>query len=111
LKVRYRCLTHAYVVQRSFAEILLGTPWRNIPYDALLCALAGDCYAAYPSFAFQSNSRTDNLRNRNVDRFRRLCGGLLIIQKMNEWFHHNRLAVIGIHIFLIMILLLLFARS
>ncbi|MBI5581975.1 MAG: glycosyltransferase [Deltaproteobacteria bacterium] len=111
LKVRYRSLTHAYVVQRRFAETLLSTPWRNIPYDALLCTLAGDYYAAYPSFAFQSNSRTDNMRNRKVDRFRRLCGGLLIIQKMNERYHRNRLAVIGIHFFLIMLLLLLLARS
>jgi hypothetical protein len=110
LKVHYRSLTHAYAVQRSFAETLLSMPWRNIPYDALLCTLAGDYYAAYPSFAFQSNSRTDNLRNRKVDRFRRLCGGLLIIQKMNEWYHRNRLAVIGTHIFLIMLLLLLIAR-
>jgi GR25 family glycosyltransferase involved in LPS biosynthesis len=110
LKVRYRCLTHAYVVQRSFAEILLGLPWRNTPYDALLRTLAGDYYAASPSFAFQSNARTDNIRNRKVDRFRRLCGGLLRIQKMNEWYHRNRLAVFGIHIFLIMLLLLLVTR-
>ena len=110
LKVRYRCLTHAYVVQRSFAETLLGMPWRNTPYDALLDTLAEDYYSAYPSFAFQSNARTDNMRNRKVDRFRRLCGGLLRIQKMNEWYHRNRLAVFGIHIFLIMLLLLLVAQ-
>jgi GR25 family glycosyltransferase involved in LPS biosynthesis len=110
LKVRYRSLTHAYVVRRSFAETLLSMPWRNIPYDALLGTLAGDYYAAYPSFAFQSNARTDNLRKRKIDRFRRVCGGLQKIQKMNEWYHRNRLAVIGIHIFLIMLLLLLVAR-
>jgi hypothetical protein len=110
LKVRYRSLTHAYVVQRSFAETLLSKPWSNIPYDALLCTLAGEYYAAYPSFAFQSNARTDNMRTRKVDRFRRLCGGLLKIQKMNEWYHRNRWTVIGIHIFLIMLLLLLVAR-
>jgi hypothetical protein len=39
-----------------------------------------------------------------------LCGGLLKIQKMNEWYHRNRLAVIATHIFLIMLLLLLVAR-
>ena len=110
LKVHYRSLTHAYVVQRSFAETLLGMPWRNTPYDALLDTLAEDYYSAYPSFAFQSNARTDNLRNRKVDRFRRLCGGLLRIQKMNEWFHRNRLAVFVIHIFLILLLILLVAR-
>jgi hypothetical protein len=110
LKVRYRSLTHAYVVQRRFAETLLSTPWRNIPYDALLGTLAGDYYSAYPSFAFQSNARTDNMRNRKADRFRRLCGGLLIIQKMDEWYHRNRLAVIGVHVFLILLLLLLVAR-
>lgn len=110
LKVRYRSLTHAYVVQRSFAETLLSKPWSNIPYDALLGTLAGEYYAAYPSFAFQSNARTDNMRTRNVDRLRRLCGGLLRIQKMNEWYHRNRWAVIGIHVFLIMLLLLFVAR-
>ena len=100
LEVRYRSLTHAYAVRRDFAETLLALPWRNIPTTALLGTLARDSYAAYPSFAFQSNARTDNLRKRKVDRFRRVCGGLPRIQKMNEWYHRNRWAVIGVHLLL-----------
>lgn len=110
LKVRYRSLTHAYVVNRKYAEALLGLPWRHVPYDVLLRSLSGGYYAAYPSFAFQSNARTDNARNLKIDRLRRLCGGLLRIQKMDEFYHRNRWAVIGVHIFLILVLLILALR-
>jgi len=107
LKVRYRSLTHAYAVQRSFAETLLTLPWRQLPYDLLLSSLSAEYYAAYPSFAFQSNARTDNLRLGKVDRFRRFCGGLIRIQKMNEFYHRHKWMVIGVHVLLIMILLML----
>jgi hypothetical protein len=30
---------------------------------------------------------------------------------MNEWFHHNRMAIIGVHLFIIVFLLMLAARS
>lgn len=111
LKVRYRSLTHAYAVERRFAEMLVATPWRKKPYDILLRHVAKDAYAAHPAFAFQSNARTDNVRLLMLDRFRRMCGGLARIQKMNEWFYHNRLAIIGVHIFIIVFLLMLVARS
>ncbi|MDP4727018.1 MAG: glycosyltransferase, partial [Desulfobacterales bacterium] len=65
----------------------------------------------HPAFAFQSNARTDNVRLLMLDRFRRMFGGLARIQKMNEWFYHNRLAIIGVHIFIIVFLLMLVARS
>lgn len=110
LKVRYRSLAHAYAIQRSFAETLLTMPWRR-PYDELLSSLAGEYYAAYPSFAFQSNARTDNMRLGKVDRFRRLCGGLSRIQKMDEFYHRNKWGVIGVHVFLIVILLMLVAGN
>ena len=111
LKVRYRSLTHAYVVERRFAEMLVERPWRKIPYDILLRHMAKNAYAVHPAFAFQSNARTDNMRLLMLDRFRRLCGGLARIQKMNEWFHYNRLAIIGVHIFIIAFLLMLAVRS
>jgi hypothetical protein len=111
LKVRYRSLAHAYAVHRRFAETLLGAPRREMPYDTLLRTLGRDYYAVYPSFAFQSNARTDNMRLRKVDRFRRLCGGLSRIQKMDEFYHRNRWMVIGIHAFLIVILLMLVASA
>jgi GR25 family glycosyltransferase involved in LPS biosynthesis len=36
LSVRYRSLTHAYAVQRRFAESVLRLPWRQRPYDGAL---------------------------------------------------------------------------
>jgi GR25 family glycosyltransferase involved in LPS biosynthesis len=107
LKIRYRSLAHAYAVRGSFAETLLGTPRRGRPYDALLSSLAGEYYAAYPSFAFQSSAPTDNFQYSRRHRFRRLCGGLLKIQKMDEWYHRHRWAVIGVHVFLLALLLML----
>jgi GR25 family glycosyltransferase involved in LPS biosynthesis len=110
LKVRYHSLAHAYVVNRKYAEALLRLPWRHVPFDVLLRSLAGANYAAYPSFAFQSSARTDNTRNLKIDRLRRLCGGLLRIQKMNEFYHRNRWAIIGVHVFLLLVLLILALR-
>lgn len=107
LKVRYRSLTHAYGVQRSFAETLITLPWRQVPYDVLLSGLAEEYFAAYPSFAFQSNARTDNTRLGRMDRWRRFCGGLLRIQKMDEFYHRNKRLVIGAHVLLVMVLLML----
>jgi hypothetical protein len=109
LRVRYRSLTHAYAIQRRFAETLLALPWRQLPYDVLLRGLAEEYYAAYPSFAFQSNARTDNMRLGKLDALRRVCGGLLRIQKMDEFYHRNRWMLIGVHVFLIMILLMIVA--
>ena len=109
--VRYRSLTHAYAVRRPFAESLLRIPRDGRPYDMLLRDECAGYYAAYPSFAFQSNSRTDNLRLQRVDRVRRLCGGLARIQKMNEFYHRHRWAVIGAHVALIAGLLALALRN
>ncbi|MFO7707895.1 MAG: glycosyltransferase [Desulfobacterales bacterium] len=106
-KVSYRSLTHAYAVRRGFAETLLGVPRCGLPYDALLSAQAGETYAAYPSFAFQSSSPSDNERRRRLDRFRRLCGGLIRIQKMDEWYHRHQGAVIGAHLVLAALLVAL----
>ena len=111
LEVRYRSLTHAYAVRSDFAETLLALPWRGQPYDMLLRDRCEGFYAAYPSCAFQSNARTDNLRLRHVDRFRRLCGGLARIQKMNEFYHRHRWAVVGAHVLLLACLLALAARN
>jgi GR25 family glycosyltransferase involved in LPS biosynthesis len=108
-KVRYRSLAHAYAVQRGVAERLLSLPRRRQPFDALLSRLDGEYYAAYPSFAFQSNTRTDNARLWKVDQWRRFCGGLQRIQKMNEFYHQNKWMVIGVHVFLLAILLKLVA--
>ena len=109
LQIRYRSLAHAYVIQRRFAESLVKQSWQHTPYDTMLQAQSAQYYVAYPAFAFQSNTRTDNTRFLMRDRMRRLFGGLERIQKLNEWYLRHRSVVIGIHIFLILILLILVA--
>lgn len=105
LEVRYRSLAHGYILTRSFAERILDIPWRRIPLDGVLRNLPGRYFAAYPSLAFQSNARTDNIRYLKLDRFRRLCGGLRRIQKGNEFFHRNRPLIVAAHVAAVLLLL------
>ena len=108
LKVRFRSLAHAYVLTREFAETLVKIPWKKIPFDDMLRDTKDDqMYAVYPSFAFQSNSRSDNQRYLPLDRFRRLCGGLQGLQKMNEFYHCNKTLIIGAHILLVLLLIVI----
>ena len=105
LKIKYRCLAHGYVLNRPFAELLIKTQWQGAPYDDILKNGSGHFYAAYPSFAFQSNSRTDNIRNKGLDRFRRLSGGLKRIQKWNEFYHRHKIPVVAAHVIILLIIL------
>jgi GR25 family glycosyltransferase involved in LPS biosynthesis len=90
LKVRYRCTAHAYVINRAFAEKLVKIPWQGIAYDDVLRSMQDEqFYAAYPAFAFQSSSPTDNDKMLRVDRIRRRFGGLHWQQKWNEFSHFN----------------------
>ena len=107
VKIKYRCLTHAYVFSRKFAESLVKIPWREIPFDDFLRSLNDEFYAIYPSFAFQSNLRSDNSRFLPLDKFRRLCGGLRRLQKGNELYHRHRTPVILLHIIIIMLIIML----
>ncbi len=107
LKIKYRCLTHAYVFSRKFAESLVKIPWREIPFDDFLCTLNEEFYAIYPSFAFQSNSHSDNSRFLPLDKFRRLSGGLRRLQKGNELYHRYRTPVILLHIIIILLIIML----
>ncbi len=97
-KVAYRCLAHAYALNRSCAEKLVQKPWSGTPFDVILRNLKDGLFACYPSFAFQSNAASDNLRLRKLDRFRRLCGGLQRIQKLNEWYNCHKAALIAVHL-------------
>ena len=106
LKVRYRSLSHAYVLNRGFAEVLVKRPWQGLAYDEFLDSVNESFYAIYPSFAFQSNSPSDNSKYLQLDKFRRLCGGLQRIQKGNEWFFHHIKGIIAFHIVLILIAVL-----
>jgi len=105
IKVQYRCLAHAYVLNRGFAEVLVNKPWQEIAYDNMLSSFNEAFYAVYPSFAFQSNSPTDN-RSLRLDRLRRLCGGLRRIQKCNEAYYRHRRVFIGLHIMVVLLIVI-----
>ena len=107
LEVRYRSLTHACVLNRKFAEIMVKAPWQGIAYDAMLKSFEHGLYTIYPSFAFQNNLPSDNYEHLFLDKFRRLCGGLKSIQKLNELYHRNRCLVIALHFLVILIVALL----
>ena len=108
LKIKFRSLAHAYVLTGEFAKTIVKIPWQKIPFDDMLRGITGtEMYTVYPSFAFQSNSRSDNNRYLTLDRFRRLCGGLRRIQKMNEFFNYNKTLIIGAHILLVLLLIVI----
>ena len=107
LKIKYRCLAHAYALNRRFAESLINTRWQGTPFDEILRNRRDYYYAAYPSFAFQSNSRTDNDRNMGLDKFRRVFGGLKRIQKWNEFIHRHKFAVIAVHVIVMVIIFIM----
>lgn len=97
-RIRYRCLTHAYALNRPFAEELAKIQWSGKPIDAIFHDLVRHAYAIYPSVAFQSDASSDNWRLRVLDRVRRLCGGLRFIQKMNERYHRHFKAILLVHL-------------
>ena len=108
LKVNFRSLCHAYVLNAGFAKRMVNRPWQGMPFDDVLRDLRDDqFYAVYPSFAFQGNSRSDNHRYLALDRFRRLCGGLRRLQKMNEYFNLNKRIIIVMHFLLILTLIVM----
>ncbi len=109
LKIKFRCQCHAYVLSREFAKTMAKIPWKKTPFDDTLRDDMKDAqmYATYPSFAFQSNSRSDNQRYLPLDKFRRLCGGIRRLQKMNEFYHYNRTLIIGAHILFVSLLIVI----
>lgn len=106
LHVRYKCTTHAYAVNDTFARELLAFTWDGQAYDDLIRDLAEkQTYAIWPSFAFQSNSITSNDKLIKLDRVRRMLGGMRRLQKFNEWLHRRMGLLIVIHVALIVILI------
>ena len=103
-KVKYRCMAHAYVINRRFAERVSETPWRNIAFDDMLRSIQQDFYAVYPAFAFQSDSATDNDKSLRLDKIRRLLGGLRRIQKRNEFYQNYKAVIIAAHILIILLI-------
>lgn len=109
-EVQYRCLAHAYALNRSCAQFLVEKPWKGVPFDNFLSDLSGGIYACHPTFAFQSNAESSNLRLRRMDQFRRLCGGLRRLQKFDEWYNCHKTLLITLHLVGLGLLLCLVCR-
>ena len=103
-QVRYQSLAHAYAVNRPYAESLAYVPWQGIAVDTLFRPLTDHIDAVCPMFAFQNNSRSDNDHYRYLELFRRFCGGLERIQKMNEFYQRHRFGVIAAHLLALLVL-------
>lgn len=106
-KVRYRSLTHAYALNRHYAETLAYEPWRGIVNDTLFRPLTDDIYALYPMCAFQKNFTSDNYKYPGLVLIRNFLGGLKRIQKANEFYHRHKFGVIAAHVFIIVFLLII----
>ncbi|MCL2459115.1 MAG: hypothetical protein FWF31_09810 [Desulfobulbus sp.] len=110
VRVRYRCLCHAYALNRPFAERLAQEPWQGIPIDGLIRAMGRDFFALRPMCAFQGLISSDN-KTVWLDWLRTLFGGLPMIQRGNELYHNNKKIFILLHLAAaVAIGLFLFAR-
>lgn len=96
--IKYRCLTHAYLIKRSLAMQLAWVPWHKLPYDMVMQHIIDEPFVLYPSIVFQNNSPSDNSRHRTIDAIRRLFGGLRFIQIANEHYHRFRMTIIVTHV-------------
>ena len=110
-EVRYRCLAHAYALNRSFAERIVREPWQGLPFDNVLGRHHARFFAHRPMCAFQGLAGSDNTTVW-IDRLRTLFGGLPLIQQGNEFYHANRGLIVALHLAAAAaaIVFLLFAR-
>jgi hypothetical protein len=107
LEVRFRCVAHAYAVNRSFAQELVKLPWRGIAFDDELRSMSnGQSFAVYPALAYQSGATTNNDKMLVVDRIRRLLGGVRILQRWNEFSSHYFVPIIIVHVAIVLVLIL-----
>jgi len=107
-KVEYQSLSHAYAVNRPYAETMAYQPWEGIIIDTLFRPLTDHIYAVNPMFAFQGDLSTDN-KYPWLYRFRKWFGGLERIQKMNEFYLHHKFGIIAAHILLLLTLVFFIA--
>ena len=107
-KVRYQSLSHAYVLNRYYAETLAYEPWQGIVNDTLFRPLADDVYAIYPMCAFQKNLTSDNYKYPILALIRRWLGGLKRIQKAIEFYHRHKFGIYAAHVIVILLALLVF---
>jgi hypothetical protein len=96
-KVKYRCLAHAYALNRPFAERLVREKWSGIPFDDLLRRCNDSFFALSPMCAYQGLAGSDN-RTVALDRLRNVFGGLPFIQKSNEIFQNNKILIYALHL-------------
>ena len=110
-KVRYQSLSHAYALNRDYARTLAYVPWQGIANDTLFRPLKDDVYAPYPMFAFQKDFSSDNNEYRNLERFRKMLGGLKRIQKGIEFYRHHMFSIYTVQIvFILLVVIYLFWR-
>lgn len=110
VSIQYRCLAHAYALNRSFARRIVQESWDDIPFDNLLGSHCKDFFAIYPMIAFQSQASTDN-QTIAIDKMRRFFGGLPFIQKTNEFFQRHKLLIICIHLLFLAAMTLIFMKA
>ncbi len=110
VKIQYRCLAHAYALNRRFARRIVQESWNNIPIDDLLRRHGTNFFAIAPMIAFQSAASTDN-QAILLDKIRRFFGGLPFIQRSNEIFQRHKLLIICCHVLVFMALTLLIIKT
>ena len=110
VRIRYRCLAHAYALNRPFARRLVQESWDGIPFDDILRRHCNDFFALYPMVAFQSQASTDN-QTIAIDKMRRFFGGLPFIQKSNEFFQRHKPLIICLHLLVLTALTLLIIQT
>ncbi len=103
VRIRYRCLAHAYGVNKPFAQALVEKKWERTPWDEMLRLSGGRFYALFPMCAFQRKERSDN-RTVVIDRTRRLFGGLAFIQWANELYQNHKLLAIFTPVLIVLLL-------
>jgi len=107
-RVRYQSLTHAYALNRSYAQQLAYEPWTGIVNDTLFRSLTEGIYALYPMCAFQKDFKSDNDKYPTLERVRRLLGGLNQIQKGFEFYSRHKFGIYAVQAAAILIVLFAF---
>ncbi len=107
VKIKYRCLSHAYGVHHAFAKRIIFEQWDGTPYDMVLQKYNSEFYALYPMCAFQGLSGTDN-QTVLIDRLRRFLGGLPFIQKANELYQNHKVLLLLSHAAIVLLIFLVY---
>ncbi len=106
VSIQFRCLAHAYALNKHFAEHIIQQSWNGTPFDNLLQEQSKMSFAISPMIAFQSPTSTDN-QTAILDKIRRFFGGLLFIQRSNEFFQYHKTLIVCSHIAFFTLLVLI----